>query len=247
MSQYLLPYRSSGRNIKVELDLSDNATKTDLKNVTHVGVSSFASQTNLASLKTEVDKSDIHKLTLVPNDLAKLSNVVKNYVVKNTEFDKLVTKVNGIDTTNFVLMTKYEKDGSDFEGKINNVDKKIPDVSDLVKKTDFSAKITEAEGKIPSITGLATSSALTAVENKIPDVSSLIKRTDYDTKISDIEKKITDHDHDKYITTPKFNTMAANVFNARLVQANVIKKPIVMPNCQVLIKRLLQIKQNIYL
>ena len=77
MSQYFPPYRSSGRNIKVEVDLSCYATKTDLKNVTHVGVSSFASKTNLASLKTEVDKLDIVKLTPVPNDLAKLSNVEK--------------------------------------------------------------------------------------------------------------------------------------------------------------------------
>ena len=108
-----------------------------------------------------------------------------------------MTKVYGIDTTNFVLKTKYEKDGSDFEDKINKIDKKIPDVSDLVKKTNFNAKIIKVEGKIPNITGLATSSALTAVENEIPDVNSLIKKTDYDTKIFDIEKKITDHDHDK--------------------------------------------------
>ena len=65
---------------------------------------------------------------------------------------------------------------------------------------------------------------LTAIENKIPDFSNLVKKADYDTKISDIEKKITDHDHDKYITTPEFNTMAANVFNTRLAQANVITK-----------------------
>ena len=224
MSQYFPPYRSSGRNIKLELDLSSYTTKTDLKNVTHVDVSSFASKTNLASLKTEVDKLDVDKLVPVPNDLAKLCNVVKNDVVKKTEHDKLVAKVNGTDTTNFVLKTKYEKDGSDFEYKINKVDKKTLDVSDLVNKTNFNAKITEVEGKIPNTTGLATSSALTTVENKIPDVSSLVKKTDCDTKISDIEKKITDHDHHKYITTPEFNTMAANVFNARLAQANVITK-----------------------
>ena len=93
----------------------------------------------------------------------------------------------------------------------------------MVKKTNVNAKVTEVEGKIPNITGLATSSALTAVENKIPDVSSLVRKTD-DTKISDIEKKITDHDHDKYITTPEFNTVASNVFNTRLAQANVITK-----------------------
>ena len=89
MSQYFPPYRSSGRNIKVELDLSSYATKTDLKNVTHVDASSFSSKTNLVSLKTEVDKLGIDKLVPVPNDLAKLSNVV----VKKTEYNKLVAKV----------------------------------------------------------------------------------------------------------------------------------------------------------
>ena len=137
MSQYFPPYRSSGGDIKVDLDLSDYPTKTDLKNVTHVDVSSFASKTNLASLKTEVDKIDVGKLKTVPVDLAKLSNVVKNYVVKKTEYNKLFTKVDNIDTTRFVLKTKYEKDGSDFEDKISKIDKKIPDVSGLVKKNKF--------------------------------------------------------------------------------------------------------------
>ena len=82
MSQYFPPYRSSRGDIKVELDLSNYATKTDLKNVTHVDVSSFASKTNLASLKTEVDKIDADQLKTVPVDLEKLSNVVKSEVVK---------------------------------------------------------------------------------------------------------------------------------------------------------------------
>ena len=114
-----------------------------------------------------------------------MSNVVKNAVVKKTEHISLKTKVDSIDTTNFVLKTKYEKDGSYFEDKISKIDKKIPDVSDLIKKTDFNVKVTEIVGKIPSLSGLATNSALTAVENKIPDVSSLIKKTDYNTKISE--------------------------------------------------------------
>ena len=77
----------------------------------------------------------------------------------------------------------------------------------MVKKTDSNAKVTEIEGKISSITGLATNSALTDVENKIPDVSSLVKKTDYNTKISEIENKVNNHNYDKYITTPEFNTM----------------------------------------
>ena len=85
-------------------------------------------------MKTQEDKIDADKLKTVPVDLAKLGNAVKNDVVKKTGYNKLVTKVNGTGTTNFVLKVKYKKDGSDFEDKINKVDKKIPDISDLVKK-----------------------------------------------------------------------------------------------------------------
>ena len=84
MSQYFPPYRSHGGDIKVELDLSNYATKIDLKNVTHVDVSSFALKTNLASLKTEVDKLDIDRLKVVPTDLSILSEVVKNEVIQKT-------------------------------------------------------------------------------------------------------------------------------------------------------------------
>ena len=185
MNQYFPPDRSHGSDLKVELDWSNYATKTDLKNVTHVDVSSFAIKTNLASLKTEVDKFDIGKLVPIPNDLAKLSNVVKIEVVKKTEYNSLKTKINDIDTTDFVKKTKYEKDGSD---KIIKIDKKVSDVSDFIKKTDFNAKVTEIVGKIPSISGLATNSELTAVENKILDVSGLVKQTNLDTEL----KKISD-------------------------------------------------------
>ena len=163
---------------------------------------------------------------------------MKNGTVKRTKYDKLVTKVNNIDTTNFVSRTKYEKNGSDLEKKISDVDKKIPDVSGLVKKTNFNAKITEIEGKIPSITGLATNSALTALENKVLNVSNLVTKADYNTKISVIEKKITDHNHDKYITTPEFNILAPNVFNARLAQVIVITKTDFDAKLQSLSKRI---------
>ena len=82
-SKYYPPYKRSSNNIKVELDLTNYARKPDLKNITHTVVSSFASKTNLAALKTEVDKIDTDKLKTVPDDLAKLSNVVKNETVKN--------------------------------------------------------------------------------------------------------------------------------------------------------------------
>ena len=103
MSQYFpKPYEPFGGDINVKVDLSNYATKTDLKNVSHVDVSSFALKSNLVSLKTEVHKIDADKLKSVPVDLTKLSSVVKNDVVKKTEYNKLVTKVDNIDTTNFV-------------------------------------------------------------------------------------------------------------------------------------------------
>ena len=153
MSQYFPTYRSSRSNIKVELDLSSYAAKTDLKTISHIYVSSFATKTNLASLKTELDKLDIDKLTPVPNDLVKLSNVVKNDVVKKTEYDKLVTKVDKIDTTEFVLKNAYDTDKSDLEKKIIDADKKIPNTSDLAKNTDLSAKISAVENKILVLQG----------------------------------------------------------------------------------------------
>ena len=93
MSTYYPPYKSSSQNIKVELDLANYATKTDLKNITHVDVSSYVSKTNLAALKNEVDKIDVDKLKATPTDLAKLSNVVKNDVVKKTGYSAKVTSI----------------------------------------------------------------------------------------------------------------------------------------------------------
>ena len=132
-------------------------------------------------------------------------------------YDQLVTKVNNIDTSDFVLKTKYATDKLELENK-------IPNISGLVKKTDYNTKITELENKIPNINNLATKTALTTVENKIPSISNLVKKTDYDTKITEIENKLTDHNHDKYIDTSKFNTLATNVFNTRIAQANLIAK-----------------------
>ena len=184
MSHYFpKPFRNFGGNINVKIDLSNYATKTDLKNVTHIDTSSFALKTNLASLKTEVDKLDIDKLAPVPVDLSKLSDVVKNDVVKKTVYDKLVAKVNNIDTSDFVLKTKYNTDKTELENK-------IPDVSNLVKKT----KLTELENKIPYISNLATKTLLTDVENKIPSVSNLVEKTE---KITEVENKFNNHNHNK--------------------------------------------------
>ena len=102
---YAKSFRSFRRNINVKVDLSNYAKKSDIKNISHVDTSSFALKINL---KTQVDKLDIDRLVPAPTDLSKLSNVVKNDVVKKTVYDKLVTKVNNIDTSGFVLKTKCD-------------------------------------------------------------------------------------------------------------------------------------------
>ena len=142
---YYPPYRSSRNNIKVKLDLVNYATKTDLKNITHVDVSSLANKTNLASLKAEVDQLDTDKLKTAPVDLAKLSNVVENEVVKKTDYnaketsieaqitgltknttDNLadITKPKAIDTNSFVTRTKFLADTNALDDKIDGVEKK---------------------------------------------------------------------------------------------------------------------------
>ena len=128
MSQYFLKsYEPFGGDINVKVDLSNYATQADIKNISHVDTSSFALKTKLASLKTEVHKLDIDKLVPVPVDLGKLSDVVKNDVVRKDVYDRLVAKVNNIDTSRFVLKTKYDTDKSELENK-------FPDTSGLVKK-----------------------------------------------------------------------------------------------------------------
>ena len=145
MSQYYPPYRSSRNNIKVELDLANYATKTDLNNITHVDVSSFASKTNLTALKTEVDKIDADKLKTTPADLAKFTNAVEHDVVKKTDYNTKVTsieaqiagltkntvdnladitKLKAIDTNSFVNKTKFSADINTLDDKIDGVEKK---------------------------------------------------------------------------------------------------------------------------
>ena len=115
-------------------------------------------------------------------------------------------------------------------------------MTDFVKK----AKLTELENKNPDFNNLATKKALTTVENKIPSVSNLVKKTDYNTKVTEIENKLN-HNHDKYIDTSEFNTLATNFFNARLAQANSITKTDFDAKLLSLTERLLKINQNIFL
>ena len=152
-------YKGSRNNIKVELDLTNYATKIDLNNISHVDVSSFASKTNLAALKTKVDKIDIDKLNTVPADLAKLTNVVKNEVGKRTDYNTKVTsietnipgltkntadnladitKLKAIDTDSFVTRIKFSADANALDDKIDGVEKKT-DISGLATKTSLNA------------------------------------------------------------------------------------------------------------
>ena len=141
MSQYFTPYNNSSGNIKVELDLSNYATKDDVKNITHVDVSSYATKTNLAALKTEVDKIDTDKLKTVPDDLAKLSNVIKNEVVKKTDFS----------ADDYAKKTKFSGDINSLDDKIDKVEKKIPDVSSLKTKRNVTTLIKNLDNRIDNL------------------------------------------------------------------------------------------------
>ena len=202
MSQYYPPYKSSSNNIKVELDLANYTTKTDLKNITHVDVSGFASKTNLAALKTEVDKIDPDKLKAIPTDLTKLTNAVEHDVVRKTDYnikvtsiesqiagltkntvDNLadITKLKAIDTNSFVTRTKFSADTNALDDKIDGVEKQIPDISGLPTKTSLNDYLQT----------VAFNSRVTEVENKIKDADIIAKSAN--TKADTIRSYLTDY------------------------------------------------------
>ena len=240
MSQYFPPYNNSSENIKVELDLSNYATKNDVQDITHVDTSSYAFKTNLANLKTEVDKIDTDKLKAVPNDLAKLSNVVKNDVVKKTEYNTLKNKVDAIDTSNFVSRTKFTTDTNALDDKIDKVENKIPDISGLATKSSVTRLIpdisglasktdlTAVENKIPDVSGLATASALTAVENKIPDITSLITKTDFDAKSKNISDRVTNNKSKDLLLDNELKKLKTLVRSSAKIKLDEVKKKIVL-------------------
>ena len=206
MSTYYPPYKSSSQNIKVELDLSNYATKKNINDVTHVDVSGFASKTNLAALKSEIDKIDADKLKTTPADLAKLSNLVNNDVVKKTNYNTKVTsiesqiagvtkntldnlgditKLKAIDTSGFALKTKLASNVTTLQNKIDAVDKKILDISGLATKTSltsylqtatFNSTVTEVENKIKSADIIAES-ANTKANTIRSDLTGYVKKS----------------------------------------------------------------------
>ena len=160
--------------------------------------------------------------------MARLSNVVKNDIVKKADYSSLKTKVDNTDTSNFVSRTKYEKDGSDFEDKLTKIENKSPDVSDLATKSSitsllttstFNSKVTEIENKIttvdnkiPSVNNLATKIELTAAENKIPDSNGFVKKSDYATEITSIKNDyVTNTALDSRINSLKSSHIADEV------------------------------------
>ena len=135
-----------------------------------------------------------------------VKKVLEHFIKKNCK--RLIKNTNG-------LVTK-----TDYNTKTTEIENKIPDISSSATKT----ALTTVENKIPSITNLTTKTALTTVENKIPSIRGLVRKTDYNIKITDIENILSNHSHYKYVANSEFNTLAANVFNARLAQANSITK-----------------------
>ena len=132
MIQYFpKPYDLIDKNVKIELDLSNYATKADIKRVIRIDTSNLPLKSNSAKLKAEPDKINVHKIKPISVDLSKLKNVVNNKVAKKTVYDKLVAKVINIDEYD----TKYDTEKSDLEIKFSDVDTKIPDTCGLVKTT----------------------------------------------------------------------------------------------------------------
>ena len=202
MSAYYPPYKISSNNIKVELDLANYATKTDLDNIMHVDVSSFASKTNLAALKTEVDKIDAGKLKTTPTDLAKLTNAVEHDVVKKADYNTKVTSIeaqiagltkNTVD--NLADITKLKADTNALDDKIDGVEKKNTDISGLATKTSlnvylqtsmFNSKVTEVENKIKD-TDIIAKSAVTKANTIRSNLTDYAKKADVATGITRIK------------------------------------------------------------
>ena len=147
MSDYLTDYKPRSSNVKFELSLRNYATKEDFKNITHVDTSSFALKTNLASLKTEVNKLDIRKLTTTANDLAKLTKEVQKDFTKKTNFNSLKTKVDQNETDNNNLETKINNNNTTTKTSTNNLKTKVDniDLSNNVLKSDYGTNIGNLE------------------------------------------------------------------------------------------------------
>ena len=182
MSEYFSEPKSLGGKVKVELDLSNYATKKDLKNATGVDTSSFAKKVDLANLKSDVGKLDIDKLKNLPTNLNNSkSKVDKLDIVKLVPIPVDLSKLSYVAKNNVVRKDVYK-------AKIKNIEDKIPDTTNLATNASLNAKTNEVKDEIPSITNLATNIALTTAKNKIPSVSNLVKKPTLTQKLIALKK-----------------------------------------------------------
>ena len=158
-------YETSGGNMNVKSDLSSSATKVGLNGATGFDASMLALKMNQTSLKTKVDEEEVYKMKTVYANLSRLSNVINNDVVRKIVYYELVTKTKAIDTkisstSRLVTKTRFDLHKQGFDKNIEDVDRKIPKASGLVKKIHCNTKLTEIEKKAPSVNGLVTTAAL---------------------------------------------------------------------------------------
>ena len=244
MSDYLTDYTGKS-NVKVELGLKNYATKEELKNITHVDTSSFALKTNLASLKTEVDKLDIPKLKTVSIDLADLTTEVQDDFTKKTDFNSLKTKVDKNETDNDNLKTKVDSNDltikasvailkttadnidltnyvlkSSYDDKIGYLELKIPDVSGLLQVSSFNSKVTELENKIKTAENKSDITNL-ATKTSLKTVVNKIPDVKGFVKLSDYSIEITNVKND-YVTNAGLTSQLNSLKNQHI--SNEIRK-----------------------
>ena len=184
--------------------------------------------------------------------MAKLSNVVKNDVVKKTTYNALKNKVDAIDTSVFVTKTKFTIDTNDLDDKIDKIEKKIPNISGLATKSSVTILVRDlddridkvkkkipdisglasktelpaVENKIPDVSGLATASALTDVENKIPDITSLKTKTDFGTKLKNIIDRVTNNKSKDLVLDNELKKFKKYVDSSEKIKLNDVQKEI---------------------
>ena len=182
MSEFYPQLKSSVGRVKVELDLSNYATKADLTNTAGVDTSKFGKKVHFAGLKSNVDKSDINKLKNVPTNLS----ILKSEVYK-LDVDKLVSVPVDLSKLSDVVKNDVIKKDA-YIAEIKNIEDKIPYITNLATNTTLNAKINEIKKEKPSITNLATTTALNVIINevndKIPNITNIATTTTLTTVVN---------------------------------------------------------------
>ena len=231
MSDYLTDYSPGNSNVKVKSDLKNDTTKEELKNITHVDISSFALKTNRPSLKSEVDKLDIPKLKTVPIDLAHLTKEFQEGVLKKTDFNSLKTKVDNNETDNDNLESIINKNDTATKTSINNLKTKVDgiDLTKYVLKSNYDTKIGNLELKIPDVSGLLQVSSFNSkvieLENKIkvaeskPNINNLATKsslTAVENKIPDVNRFVKKTDYATEIKSIKNDYATKAILDSKI-------------------------------